>query len=378
MNQNYHEKIISAIDDRYIAESIKYAKRSKKKSAKVLKRAGNIAACLGIVFVLSLSLLSAATAAGVLPAYDVLSYFFPDIAEHLTPVNVSCTDNGVEMKVEAVYVHGKAAEIYISLKDLEGDRIDGTVDLVNNYSIHIPGGYMSACSLVDFDEESGTATFLISIRREEKEITGQRMTFSVSGFLSGKQEITMELPEIDLQNVPEVTEVQRESERDMSGYSSQTTESGMRLEDVKGYLFPSDESIVSPADGAMVTAYGFIDGKLHIQAYYKDIHTYDNHGAIYLVDDNGEPENADTTKFPVTAAFWDEEKKGSYQEYVFDVGPKDDLSSYSAQGYFVTCSDLIEGNWQVSFPIENMQGDEDSDTVRSIGRPVEPGTYIGE
>lgn len=113
MNQKYHEKIISAIDDRYIAESIKYVGRSKKKSAKVLKRAGNIAACLGIVIVLTLSVLSAATAAGVLPAYDVLSYFFPDIVEHLIPVNVSCTDNGVEMKVEAVYVHGKAAEIYI-------------------------------------------------------------------------------------------------------------------------------------------------------------------------------------------------------------------------------------------------------------------------
>lgn len=378
MNPEYYEKIISAIDDQYIAESIKYASRNKKRSATVLKRAINIAACLGIVFAASLSLLSAATAAGVLPAYDVLSYFFPDIAEHLIPVNVSCTDNGVEMKVEAAYVHGKAADIYISIKDLEEERIDGTIDLVNSYRIDVPGGYMSTCSLIDFDEKSGTATFLISIRHEGKEISGQRMTFCVSGFLSGKQEIMMELPEIDLKNVPEVTEVQRESGRDMSGYSSQTTESGMRLEDVKGYLLPSNESIVSPADGAMVTAYGFIDGKLHIQAYYEDILTYDNHGNIYLVDDNGDPENADTIKFPVTAAFWDEEKKGSYQEYVFDIGPEDDLSRYSVQGYFVTCSDLIEGNWQVSFPIENMEGDGNSDTIRSIGRPVEPGIYIGK
>lgn len=372
MNQAYHEKIISAIDDRYIAESIKYAKRSRKRSIKILKRVGNIAACLGIMFVVSLSLLSAATAAGGLSAYDILSYFFPDIAEHLLPVNVSCTDNGVEMKVEAVYVHGKAADIYISIKDLTGDRIDETVDLVNNYSIHVPGGYMGACSLVDFNEESGTATFLISILHE-KNITGPRMTFSVSGFLSGRQEITMELPEIDLQNVPEVTEVLRESERDMAGCSSATTESGMRIEDVKGYLFPSKESIILPADGAMVTAYGFIDGKLHIQAYYEDILTYDNHGDIYLVDNNEDSENTDTTKFPVTALFWDEEKKGIYQEYVFDVGPKDNLNYYSVQGYFVTCSDLIEGNWQVSFPIKNMQGDVDSEKVRSIGRPAEFG-----
>lgn len=57
---------------------------------------------------------------------------------------------------------------------------------------------------------------------------------------------------------------------------------------------------------------------------------------------------------------------------------EDELSRYSVQGYFVTCSDLIEGNWQVSFPIENMEGDGDSDTIRSIGRPVEPGIYIGK
>ena len=348
MNQKYVEKMISDMDGRYIAESIGYAEKNKKPSARALKWAGRIAACLGIVFALSLSLLSAATAAGVLPAYDMLSWFYPDIAEHLAPVNVSCTDNDIEMKVEAVYVHGEFAEVYISMKDLTGKRVDGTMDLFDSYSIHTPGDQMGTCGLIDYDDESGTAVFLISVQRFGKDITGQRMTFSVSRFLSGKQEITVELPEMNLQSVPEVTKVQRENVLNIRG-SGGSTGSELQAEDVKEYLFPNEEALVSPADGAMVTAYGFIDGKLHIQAYYEDIGTYDNHGTLWLADENGNPE-----KFSVSVSFWDDENKGSYEEYIFDVGPEDDLSHYSVQGYFVTCSNLVEGDWRVDFPIKNM------------------------
>lgn len=348
MKQEYAEKIISDLDERYIEESIRYVKKSKKPYIRGLKWAGRIAACLGIVFVLSVSLLSVAAAAGVLPAYNMLYHLYPEIAEHLSPVNVSCTDNGVEMKVEAVYIHGDSADIYISMKDLTGDRIDETIDLFDSYNIYVPGDQIGTCALVEYDAENRAAIFLVSVQVMGEEITGRRMTFSASRFLSGKQETTVDLPEIDLQNIPEITEAQPESALNIRGGGMNTGSDAMRIEDVKRYLFPDDGLHILSGGKAAVTAYGFIDGKLHIQAYYEDIFTYDNHGDIYLVDENGNEIHC-----LVNTAFWDEENKGSYEEYIFAVGPEDDLSRYSVQGYFVTCSNLYEGNWRVDFPIEN-------------------------
>ena len=52
-------------------------------------------------------------------------------------------------------------------------------------------------------------------------------------------------------------------------------------------------------------------------------------------------------------AFWDENRIGSYEEYIFDVSPEDDLSDYTVWGYFDTCDMLTTGYWEVAFPIEN-------------------------
>ena len=110
----------------------------------------------------------------------------------------------------------------------------------------------------------------------------------------------------------------------------------------------SEVYMFSYEDGVEVTAYGFVDGKLHIQTHYENIQDYDNHGEIYLVNPDGE-----RILCAVKVSFWDEEGTGSYDEFIFDAGEADDLSGYSAEGYFVTCDERCEGSWSVTFPIEN-------------------------
>ena len=39
----------------------------------------------------------------------------------------------------------------------------------------------------------------------------------------------------------------------------------------------------------------------------------------------------------------------------FDVGPDDDPGTCSAWGYFQTSGTLVEGDWKVTFPIENRE-----------------------
>ena len=75
------------------------------------------------------------TYAGSSSAYEALYTFFPGAAEFFSPVNESCVDNGIEMCVKAIYVHDDSADIYISMKDLTGDRIDETTDLFDSYEI---------------------------------------------------------------------------------------------------------------------------------------------------------------------------------------------------------------------------------------------------
>ena len=73
------------------------------------------------------------------------------------------------------------------------------------------------------------------------------------------------------------------------------------------------------------------------------------HGEVYLVDNKN-----DTVECESTVAFWDEEEIGSYEEYIFDISPETDLEEYELYGDFVTCNSLTAGNWEVTFPLENV------------------------
>lgn len=348
MSKKSTEQIISNIDDKYICETNDYIKKRNKISYKLIRRLGNVAACFGIIFVLSISSLSIATAAGVMPAYDILYSLYPEVALKLSPVNISCEDNGIKMEVESVYVHDDTAEIYISMQDLTSDRIDETTDLFDSYDIHTPRDSVGTCSLIDYDENSKTATFLVYVQQQNNEkIQGGKMTFSVSEFLSGKEQVEKELSEISLENVTAPSEIQ--TQVDIRGWSGRDQDDNF-INSISGYLLPNEEQSVSPVTGAAITALGFIDNKLHIQVHYEDILNTDNHGYIYLKDSSGNP-----IECRVNTAFWDEDKTSSYEEYIFDIGENDDLSELSVWGYFVSCKPATTGNWEVTFPIENRE-----------------------
>jgi len=45
-------------------------------------------------------------------------------------------------------------------------------------------------------------------------------------------------------------------------------------------------------------------------------------------------------------------KRVDYEEFVFDVSPEE-LENYTLHGDFYTASELIEGDWRITFPLEN-------------------------
>lgn len=345
MKKDKMEILMDGLNDRYICEAAAYMEKKKDSGSRRLRKAWTAAAGFAVILFLSLSGLSMAAASGNIPAYDILYSLYPEAAKRLIPVNISCEDNGIKMEVESVSVHEDTAEIYISMTDLIGDRIDDTIDLFDSYRIHVPEDNIGTCSFVHYDPEANTATFLISIQlMDQKKITGQRLTFSVSEFLSGKKKMEEVLPEISLETAGIVSDLQKDVENRGGSWISDEEE------EITEFLKENEEQSFSPTDGVTVTAWGFVDDRLHIQVYYEDILRTDNNGYLYLTDEQGNKINCTES-----IAFWDESHTGSYEEYIFKVAPEADVSSLSVWGYFRTCRNLTTGSWQVTFPVENRE-----------------------
>lgn len=345
MTELIKEKILDGIEDKYLSEAMDYVKIHKVKRQRWISVLGKMAACFAIIIGLSISTLSIAVAAGNMTAYDILHAVYPEIAVKLIPVNASCEDGGICMEVEGISIQDDSAHVYISMHDLEGNCIDESIDLFDSYSIHTNADQIGGCTLVDFDETNRKATFLITIQNMDgTAIEGSVMTFSVSKFLTGKREVKEKLTKISMESISEVTERKGKESLDIRGgsYIDKYVSEGTMQE----YLCADKSKMFVPTPGVTVTNYGFINDRLHVQVYYEDILQFDNHGYVYLVDADGNEVLPGSS-----TAFWDEERRGSYEEYIFDISA-DEMSEYEIYGHFFTCQNLVKGDWKVSFTIE--------------------------
>lgn len=333
MNREFLSDALGGIADRHISE----AAESRPRRPFRLRRAAVIVLAAALCLMLALPVMASADG-----SYELLYAVAPALAQRLKPVQLSCEDNGIQMEVVAASVQGDTAEAYIALRDLTGDRVDGTTDLFDSWSFHTPFDSANTCTPESYDASTHTATFYVlmtaadgaDIRPEDGKIT-----FSVREFLSHKQA----LEGVDLSAVvsamPSAPETQTDMQLRGGGLGNGFSETLIPC------LVPADEPLLIPADGAAVTGAGYVDGRLHIQVYYEDILRTDNHGFVYYVGEDGEPVYS-----TLSLSLWDDTQTGSYQEYIFDL-PAEALDSVAFYGDFTTCGSLTEGNWQVTFPL---------------------------
>lgn len=271
--------------------------------------------------------------------YHLLYGFSPKLAQSLKPVQISCVDNGIEMKVISADVDWDTARVWIGLRDLEGNRIDETCDLYDSYSIDLPSkSIIGHCEFSSFDEATQTALFLVEVRRGDGwKISGSKLTFSLRQFLSGKREFLGQLPleQSLIRMEPETTK-----DFVVRGF-------GGRDDDyvVEKVMVPG-EVICTPTEGVSVTGMGYVDGMLRIQAHYDRIQETDNHGWVYLVDAEGKEH---WPQYEIS--FWDEEYTGSYGEYLYPITPEE-LGQYQFWGSFSAGDQLHKGEWEITFPLE--------------------------
>ncbi len=280
-------------------------------------------------------------AGGAIPFYDILYTVSPRTAQYFKPVQMSCEDEGIRMEVVATYIHENTAEIYISMQDLEGGRIDETTDLFDSCSINTPYNSIGHCEKVSYDSETATVTFLITISHMgEQAVEGDKITFSVGQFISQKEEFDAVIPDIDLTSAEKVAAVQSVKPRGKSFIGEPEDE------DIADVALQTNGVLCTPIAGVHVTGMGYVDDLLHIQVCYGNIMETDNHGWLFLKNKETGEENGGIGSISFLA-----EDGSGYQDYIFDNVRFEDLGNYELYGMFVTSGNRTEGDWSVTFPL---------------------------
>jgi len=73
--------------------------------------------------------------------------------------------------------------------------------------------------------------------------------------------------------------------------------------------------------------------------------------AVSLRITGKEQDAEDEYVYPRTYAYFYSDHVDSYEEHVFNVESGTDWDAYSLEARFWTCTNLTEGNWEVTFPI---------------------------
>lgn len=298
------------------------------------------AACIFLSFSVSVSTLAACDNEA---AYELIYSVSPLLAQKLKPVHVSCEDNGIKMDVVAANLEGNTVNIMLSMQDIIGNRITESSDLFDSYSIHTPYDQTAGCEMVDYDSETNTAFWVITIDQEKSKLkAGDKITFSVNEILSEEEYTQLRIDSIDTTNLQPVQEFISNPEIDgCGGYYDWFEDENHETK----FILPDDAG-EQLCTGVMLTGYGLINDKLHIQIKYEDVNVTDNHGSVYLKDLAGQDKNY------YYFVSWENDEQDSYYEYVFDISV-DELKNYELCGEFWTCnSGPVSGHWQVTFPIE--------------------------
>lgn len=284
--------------------------------------------------------------ASVEPIYRLMYLVSPAVAQFFHPVQQSCEDQGVRMEVVSVSIQDDTAQVYLTIQDLTGEHTDGPVDLNDSYAIRTPFDCVATCSRVGYDEISRTSTFLVTLSDMDGNVlTGNKVTFSVDQLVSGRHVYEGISIPLDLTCLEEAAETQtvRSIGGGGPGYQRDPDSPGMFFE----VLVPGAADPDFPVEGIDLTGAALVGGQLHLQTAVKNHADNDNHGYFYLMDEAGQRVDSyySVSFIPQTG------ERIYYTEEVFSE-PDGGFSQYKLYGDFWIAGRHIEGNWQVTFPLE--------------------------
>lgn len=109
-----------------------------------------------------------------------------------------------------------------------------------------------------------------------------------------------------------------------------------------------------PVEGIDFTGIGYINDMLHIQTSVENNLTKDNHGYFFLKDKDGNRVNLSYDFGYAEKTYTG--KRISYYECVLDI-PQSEIDEYSLFGDFWISTSFTTGDWEVTFPLEDVKKD---------------------
>lgn len=337
-------------------------------------RKAGIAASAALALVIATG---AADASGLIDLRHMLRFIGEERVEILQPVNKHSEDQGIEMNVLGAVRDGDSAEVYITLKDAVGKRVDEKLRL---YDYRVEGGTdLNNSEVMNYDARKGEVTLRLLTQGAE---VGDRMSVRIESFLRGKQEKEGYDSRLDLSGLlaGRIADTYKtlNLNRDSIGLAA-TAETSKALYAQKELhvLNPDAMSVSLPGlDWTKLTNIGFIDGKLHIQFSPDTGMGRYNHAEFYLTDQKGNRQDIDFYRVS-----WGEVEAdgkvygGKYQEYVFDVSTPQQLKGLKLMGSLLTYDELVKGNWGATFDLKpkgrTLKGTTEFDLGKGTVRQVE-------
>ena len=134
--------------------------------AAVPRRGSMFRPAVAIAAALIAAMMAIPAMAAYVPAINELMFqVSPEMAARFTPVQESCTVDGIRMEVISASVHGATAEVCISFEDLDGTRINEQIrtggDRLLGKNPLLSGSWGDGIGNFSFDESSGKAIMVI-------------------------------------------------------------------------------------------------------------------------------------------------------------------------------------------------------------------------
>ena len=325
---------------------------------KIMKKKLSFASVVTIALVLVL--MATSLAATNTTVNNWVYKVWPDLAEVLMPVNLSCEDQGIRLEVESAVVQGREILVTYSLEDLEGDRLRDSV-----YPAHIAPEFS--------DKQSYTG----------QGVSGETDPKTKKQYFAGRLEYDDDIMPEDGYFTFTTYCINRGSEEtacvDLHPYLTQYG-SQIRMTPVPDSLklaegayygrdLPEDLQVIDSSEGPEIplcdTVYlsgiGIIDGYLHVQIHYTDyqpLETEVSSGNPYsswlnALDRDGNPAYYDETDLSIL--HWGgSEMMPEWTEYILRISPEEAENTDLSLKIEKTIPPIV-GNWKIEIPVRMIQ-----------------------
>lgn len=317
----------------------------------ILKRAALAAALIALAVFLA----APALAAGAPGFYELLYKVSPRTAQFFMPVELSDVKNGIELKLEAVYIRDSKIDALFSLRDLTENRIDAGINLAEGCWVNSAGSAVLDDELVHCDAESGWAAFMLTFSGSEaEELKGEKITLGVDGFYSGARSKAPERTNLKLADYSADAKTARLA---VDGWTAgddsvevTLNPDGARASAEAETLAAFETPLFTASEGFEVTAAGYVDGLFTVQT--RVAAGRQGYLLIELLDGKGEPVGfkfAKNFRIPAGAPATEGER---YDEYSFEI-PKEEIGGYSLSVGFADLGEWVSGPWRITFPLKS-------------------------